>query len=341
MSENLVLKVSNLVKWFPVRKGFLSTLFAKRQFFVRAVDNINVDIKKREIFGLAGESGSGKTTTGKLILRLIEPTRGSIFFEGRDITTLSETELKPLRRKMQIIFQDPYESLNPRMPISDIISEPLRVQRVGGKEEIEEKVNRMLEDVGLVPPEEFIFRYPHELSGGQRQRVAVARAFILNPAFVVADEPVSMLDVSIRAEILNLTLSMVEKFDASFLYITHDLALARHICDTIAIMYLGKIMERGVTEKIVYEPLHPYTKALISAVPVPDPTAKRIEVVIKGEIPSPINPPSGCRFHTRCPIAKEICQTKEPPLVAHRDEHYAACHLIGTPHWEKYIAMKE
>lgn len=341
MSENLVLKVSNLVKWFPVRKGFLSTLFAKRQFFVRAVDNINVDIKKREIFGLAGESGSGKTTTGKLILRLIEPTRGSIFFEGRDITTLSETELKPLRRKMQIIFQDPYESLNPRMPISDIISEPLRVQRVGGKEEIEERVNRMLEDVGLVPPEEFIFRYPHELSGGQRQRVAVARAFILNPAFVVADEPVSMLDVSIRAEILNLTLSMVEKFDASFLYITHDLALARHICDTIAIMYLGKIMERGVTEKIVYEPLHPYTKALISAVPVPDPTAKRIEVVIKGEIPSPINPPSGCRFHTRCPIAKEICQTKEPPLVAHRDEHYAACHLIGTPHWEKYIAMKE
>lgn len=341
MSENPVLKVSNLVKWFPVRKGFLSTLFAKRQFFVRAVDNINVDIKKREIFGLAGESGSGKTTTGKLILRLIEPTRGSIFFEGRDITTLSETELKPLRRKMQIIFQDPYESLNPRMPISDIISEPLRVQRVGGKEEIEEKVNRMLEDVGLVPPEEFIFRYPHELSGGQRQRVAVARAFILNPAFVVADEPVSMLDVSIRAEILNLTLSMVEKFDASFLYITHDLALARHICDTIAIMYLGKIMERGVTEKIVYEPLHPYTKALISAVPVPDPTAKRIEVVIKGEIPSPINPPSGCRFHTRCPIAKEICQTKEPPLVAHRDEHYAACHLIGTPHWEKYIAMKE
>lgn len=341
MAEDLVMNVSNLVKWFPVSMGFFSTILSRKELFVRAVDNVSFDIKKGEVFGLAGESGSGKTTTGRLVLRLVEPTSGKIFFKGQDITALSYSKLKPLRRKMQIIFQDPYESLNPRMTIGSIISEPLRVLKIGNEAEIEEKVSKILEDVELVPPQGFIFRYPHELSGGQRQRVAVARAFVLSPEFIVADEPVSMLDVSIRAEILNLMLSLVEKFDASFLYITHDLALARHMCNRIAVMYLGKVMERGGTEKIVYEPLHPYTKALISAVPVPDPTTKRSEVVIKGEIPSPINPPSGCRFHTRCLVAEEICRTAEPPLIDHGDGHYAACHLIGKPRWEKYITMKD
>jgi len=335
-----VMSVTKLVKWFPVRLGFLSTLFTRKQLFVRAVDDVTFDIKKGEIFGLAGESGSGKTTTGRLLIRLIEPTSGSILFKGQDLSTLPESQLKPLRRKMQIIFQDPYESLNPRMTIYDIISEPLKVQGIGGEEETRERVSKILEDVELVPPEEFTFRFPHELSGGQRQRIGVARAFVLEPEFVVADEPVSMLDVSIRAEILNLMTALVQKYDASFLYITHDLALARHMCDRIAVMYLGKIMEKGPTDKIVKEPYHPYSRALIAAVPVPDPTTKRSEVVIKGEIPSPINPPSGCRFHTRCPIAEfPLCKEKEPTLSDYGDGHFAACHLVGKPNWEKYIAL--
>lgn len=337
MKENPVISATNLVKWFPVRLGFFSTLFSRSQLFVRAVDDISFDVKKGEIFSLAGESGSGKTTTGRLMLRLIEPTNGNIIFKGKDLTKLSESELKSLRREMQMIFQDPYESLNPRMTVKTIVSEPLAVQRVGTQEERDEKVAAALEDVELVPPEEFLLRYPHELSGGQRQRVAVARAFVLSPEFVVADEPVSMLDVSIRAEILELMLSLVEKYHTSFLYITHDLALARHICDRMAVMYLGKIVEKGAIEKIVYEPLHPYTKALMLAVPVPDPTKRRSEVVIKGEIPSPINPPSGCRFHTRCPIAQQICHTKEPPLNEYEEGHYGACHLTGKPEWEKYV----
>jgi peptide/nickel transport system ATP-binding protein len=328
MSET-ILKVENLKKWFPVKLGFLNTLISRKSLYVQAVDGINFEIKRKEIFGLAGESGSGKTTTGRVTLRLIPPTSGKILFKNKDISSLSGGQMKPYRRSMQMIFQDPYESLNPRMTVESIVSEPLRVLGVtSGESEIQERVSRTLEDVELNPPEEFVFRYPHELSGGQRQRVGVARAFVVNPEFVVADEPVSMLDVSIRAEILKLMLSLVDKYNCSFLYITHDLALAKHICDRLAVMYLGKIMEKGTVKQVIDESLHPYTQALMVAVPIPDPTAKRIEVVIKGEIPSPVNPPSGCRFHTRCPsYIGDICRTKEPELIDMGNGHCVACHL--------------
>jgi oligopeptide/dipeptide ABC transporter ATP-binding protein len=323
-----ILEVTNLKKWFPVRIGFWETLVSRKKLFVRAVDGISFGIRKGEIFGLCGESGSGKTTTGRLVLKLVEPTSGEIFFEGKDISKVPEKQLKPLRRKMQLIFQDPYESLNPRMMINDIVAEPLRVQGMANEEEMPEKVSKALEDVELVPPEEFLFRFPHELSGGQRQRVAVARSLILGPDFIVADEPVSMLDVSIRAEVLNLMINLVNKYQVSFLFITHDLALSRHICDRLAVLYLGKVMEKGDVERIVNEPLHPYTQALMRAVPVPDPTSRRTEVMVKGEIPSPINPPSGCRFHTRCPsYIGDICRTKEPPLIDLGKDHFVACHL--------------
>lgn len=328
MSETLI-EVKNLKKLFPVRMGFFRTLVSKKRLFVHAVDGISFQIKKGEIFALAGESGSGKTTTGRLLLKLIEPTSGSIYVKGKDITNISEREMKLLRRKLQVIFQDPYESLNPRMTVDSIVTEPLKVQGIERKE-VKEKVVRALENVELIPAEEFLFRFPHELSGGQRQRVAIARALVLNPEFIVADEPVSMLDVSIRAGILNLMMSLQKKFATSFIYITHDLALARHICNSIAIMYLGKILETGSVDDVLQEPLHPYTKSLISAVPVPDPTAERVKAVIKGEIPSPVNPPSGCRFHTRCPAyIGDICRTKEPPLINVDRNRFVACHLYG------------
>lgn len=325
-----LISVVNLRKFFPVKMGLLSSLISRKNIYVRAVDGISFDIKRGEIFGLAGESGSGKTTTGRMLAKLIDPTSGKILFEGNDITRMTPKEFRPFRRKIQIIFQDPYESLNPRKNVLSIVSEPLRILNPISTEELEKQVLKVLEDVELTPPQEFLYRYPHELSGGQRQRVAVARAIILNPEFVVADEPVSMLDASVRAEILNLMFDLKEKYHVSFLYITHDLALARHICDRIAIMYLGKIVEKGSVDEIINEALHPYTQALLSAVPVPDPTSKRVEVQIKGEIPSPINPPPGCRFYTRCPkYIGEICKTKEPPLIDIGKEHYVACHLYS------------
>ena len=329
MADALV-EVENLKKLFPVRMGFFRTLVTRKQLFVHAVDGVSFKVKKGEIFALAGESGSGKTTTGRLLLRLIQPTEGKIIFEGRDISFIPEKEMKSLRRKLQVVFQDPYESLNPRMTVETIVAEPLRVQGVHNPKEVSEKVVRALENVELIPADEFLFRYPHELSGGQRQRVAVARALVLDPEFIVADEPVSMLDVSIRAEILNLMVNLQEKFSTTFLYITHDLALARHICNSIAVMYLGKIMEMGTVDEVILEPLHPYTNALVVAVPVPDPTMARSEVVIKGEIPSPVNPPSGCRFHTRCPsYIGDICRTKEPSLTHVGGTRFVACHLYG------------
>jgi len=326
MQEKLIEAV-NLKKWFPLRTGFFSTLL-KKELYVKAVDDVSFYVRKGEIFGLVGESGSGKTTTGKLLIRLIDPTSGKIIFKGEDITKYPESKLKSYRKKVQIIFQDPYESLNPRMLVEDILSEPLLIHGISDEKEIYEKIYKVLEAVKLTPPEEFLLRYPHELSGGQRQRVATARALMLDPEFIVADEPVSMLDVSIRAEVLNVILDLREKFNVAFLFITHDLALARHMCDRIAVMYLGKIVEMADVDDLVYDPLHPYTKALINAVPVPDPTAKRIEVVIKGEIPSPVNPPPGCRFHTRCPsIIGDICRTEEPELIELMKDHYVACHL--------------
>ena len=328
MSETIV-KCENLKKWFPVRLGFFQTIISRRQLFLRAVDGISIDVKKGEIYGLAGESGSGKTTTGRLLLRLLTPTKGKILFKDKDITFLKDKKMRPLRRHMQIIFQDPYESLNPRMLVRSILEEPLLIQGISG-EQSEELVHKAMEDVQLVPFEEFLLRFPHELSGGQRQRVAVARALVLNPEFVVADEPVSMLDVSIRAEVLNLMIDLVKKYNMAFLYITHDLALARHICDRIAVMYLGKVLEQGSSDDVIEGALHPYSQALVAAVPVPDPSSRRIEVRVKGEIPSPVNPPSGCRFHTRCSAyIGDICREKEPPLIDLGNDHFVACHLYS------------
>jgi peptide/nickel transport system ATP-binding protein len=327
MEEKMV-EVENLTKHFPIKMGFFKTLFSSKQLVVRAVDGVSFYIKPKEIFGLIGESGCGKTTTGRLVLKLIEPTAGKIFFKGKDITSFSEEEMRPLRRKMQIIFQDPYESLNPRMTIFDIIAEPLHIQKiVETDEQALDKVMKVMEDMDLIPPEDFLYRFPHEVSGGQRQRIAIARAFVLEPEFIVADEPVSMLDASIRSEVSKLILNLVEKFHVSFLYITHDIALARYMCNRIAVMYLGKIVEEGPTESVIQNPHHPYTAALIAAVPVPDPTVKRSKAVLKGEVPSPINPPPGCRFNTRCPYAREKCQREEPQLIEIEKGRYVACHF--------------
>lgn len=325
---DVVLRVVDLVKHFPIRRGLIQSLRGGPVPAVRAVDGISFDVRKGEIFGVVGESGCGKTTMGRTILRLIEPQSGHIFFEGRDLLALPSNEMKRLRRKMQIVFQDPYESMNPRLDVYRIISEPLRIQGVvkDGHEAVD-LVSQALVDVEMTPPEEYIYRYPHELSGGQRQRIAVARALVLNPDFIVADEPVSMLDVSIRGEILNLMLRLAKEKGVTFVYITHDLATARHICDRIGVMYLGKMVEEGNTEDIVKFPLHPYTRALLNAVLIPDPSKRGLQSVMAGEVPNPVNPPSGCRLHPRCPVMKDICREKEPEIVEREGGHKVACHF--------------
>jgi oligopeptide/dipeptide ABC transporter ATP-binding protein len=327
--KDVIVRVQNLTKHFPIKIGFFKSLISKEIPVVRAVDGVSFNIRKKEIFGLVGESGSGKTTLARLILRLIEPTDGKIFFKGMDISTIPEKDMRKIRSKMQIIFQDPYESLNPRMSVYDIVAEPLELQKViNDQKKLKNRIVESLEDVGLTPPESFLYRFPHELSGGQRQRVAVARVFALRPELIVADEPVSMLDASVRGEVLKLMLSLVEKYDSTVMYITHDISLSRVICDRIAVMYLGKIVEMGTTEKIIKNPTNPYTKALLSAVLVPDPTVKRANSVVKGEISSPLNPASGCRFHPRCSYAMEECKKKEPKLIQVGKNHYVACHLV-------------
>jgi len=339
--EEVIVRVENLKKYFELKKSFFS--FRGKPLYVKAVDGISFTIKKGEILGLVGESGCGKTTTGRLLTRLETPTAGHIYIMGKDIAPLKGKELKEFRRNVQMIFQDPYESLNPRFTVMQTVMEPLLVHGIGDThEERVELVIRALEDAELKPAEEYLERFPHELSGGQRQRVAIARALVIRPKFIVADEPVSMLDVSIRAGVMNLMLELREKYHIPLLFITHDIAVARYMSDRIAVMYLGKIVEMGETDEVIFNPIHPYTRALLSAVPVPDPEHKHGRVEIKGEIPSPINLPPGCRFRSRCLYAeKGICDVKEPPLVEVRDGHYAACHFAEELAQEEFNPFKE
>jgi len=326
--DNVLVKVKSLKKYFPVKMPFLASLFTKERKAVHAVDDVSFEIKRGETLGLVGESGSGKTTIGRLILRLIESTSGKIIFEGRDITHLEGESLRKLRPKMQVIFQDPLASLNPYMRVGEAIKHPLEIHNIGKKQERKEKVLDALEQVRLIPPEDFYPRYPRELSGGQRQRIVMARALILNPSFMVADEATAMIDVSVRSQLLKLMKDLKAKFNLTYLFITHDLASAKYICDDIAVMYLGKLVEVAPMRTIYTSPSHPYTKALMDAIPIPDPKQKRDRLILKGEIPTPIDPPSGCRFHPRCPYAKKVCSEREPEMKEIEKGHYIACHMF-------------
>ncbi|MDQ5874942.1 MAG: ABC transporter ATP-binding protein [Actinomycetota bacterium] len=309
--------------YFPIRSGIV---IERHIGDIKAVDGVSFEIKRGETLGLVGESGCGKTTVGRALLRLYDPTEGKIFFEDKDIATLSGKELRQLRRRMQMIFQDPYSSLNPRQNVGNIVSEPLKVHGIGGKN-VEVQVRELLDTVGL--PKGSANRYPHEFSGGQRQRIGLARALALSPDLIVADEPVSALDVSIQAQIVNLLEEMQEEFALTYLFIAHDLAVVRHISDRIAVMYLGRIVEVAPSAKLYENPLHPYTKALLSAVPIPDPVVeeKRERILLSGDLPSPANPPSGCRFHTRCPFVEARCKVETPPLEEIEPDHRVACHF--------------
>jgi oligopeptide transport system ATP-binding protein len=320
-----LLEVRGLKKYFPITSGII---LQRVKAYVKAVDGLDFFVRKGETLGLVGESGCGKSTTGRSILQLYRPTAGEVIFQGKDLCKLQGEELRKMRRNMQMIFQDPYASLNPRMTVGDIIGEPLEVHNIAKGKEKKERVQELLQIVGLNPY--FVNRYPHEFSGGQRQRIGVARALAVNPAFIVCDEPISALDVSIQAQIINLLEELQAQFHLTYLFIAHDLSVVRHISDRVAVMYLGKIVELTDRDSLYKNPLHPYTKALLSAVPIPDPVIeeKRERIILTGDVPSPVNPPSGCRFHTRCPIAIERCKHEDPEFRDVGDLHFVACHLV-------------
>ena len=324
MNDGTLVEAKDLFKYFPIHAGLTSRHVAD----VRAVDGVSFTIRQGETLGLVGESGSGKTTIGRLLLRLLPATRGEVTFEGHDVLAMNRGEIRRLRRSMQIIFQDPFASLNPRMTVGDIIAEPLQIHGITKGKETERRVRELLELVGLQPYH--ANRYPHEFSGGQRQRVGVARALAVNPKFIVCDEPVSALDVSIQAQVINLLEELQQKFGLTYLFIAHDLSVVRHISSRVAVMYVGKIVELADRDALYQNPLHPYTQALLSAIPIPDPVLekRRKRIVLTGDIPSPVNPPSGCRFHTRCPIAFDRCVAEEPPLREYEPGHFAACHWV-------------
>ncbi|HEY6326537.1 MAG TPA: dipeptide ABC transporter ATP-binding protein [Candidatus Cybelea sp.] len=324
MSAGTLVEAKDLFKYFPIHAGLTSRHVAD----VRAVDGVSFSIQQGETLGLVGESGSGKTTIGRLLLRLLPATRGEILFQGQDVLAMNRGNVRRLRRQMQIIFQDPFASLNPRMTVGDIIAEPLEIHGITKGKETQRRVRELLELVGLQPYH--ANRYPHEFSGGQRQRVGVARALAVNPKFIVCDEPVSALDVSIQAQVINLLEELQEKFGLTYLFIAHDLSVVRHISSRVAVMYVGKIVEVADRDALYRNPLHPYTQALLSAIPIPDPVLekRRKRIVLTGDIPSPVNPPSGCRFHTRCPIAFDRCVAEEPPLREYEPGHFAACHWV-------------
>ncbi len=319
-----LLKVENLQKYFPIRKGIV---VQKHVGDVKAVDGVSFDIRRGETLGMVGESGCGKSTIGRTILRLLEPTKGTVTFEGKILNDLSGEEMRKMRSQMQMIFQDPYASLNPRMRVGDIIGEPILIHGVSKRAEREKRVRKLLDVVGLSPYHGA--RYPHEFSGGQRQRIGIARALSVNPKLIVCDEPVSALDVSIQAQVINLLEDLQRDFNLTYLFIAHDLSIVKHISDRIVVMYLGKMVELCNSEELYKNPQHPYTIALLSAIPVPDPTVKRDRIILKGDVPSPVNPPSGCRFHTRCPKVQGICKEQDPEFKDIGNGHFVACHLVN------------
>ena len=325
--DDHILEVSGLKKYFPISAGIV---FQRQVGAVRAVDGISFHVVRGETLGLVGESGCGKSTTGRTILQLYRPTEGSVKFEGEELSTMTGNQMRQMRRKMQIIFQDPFASLNPRMTVGSIVSEPLQIHRMyANKKERQQYVEQLMERVGLNPY--FINRYPHEFSGGQRQRIGIARALALQPSFIVADEPISALDVSIQAQVVNLMEELQQELGLTYLFIAHDLSMVRHICDRVAVMYLGKIVELGPVDEVYDNPQHPYTQALLSAVPVPDPAVEenRQRIIISGDLPNPANPPTGCNFNTRCPVAFNLCyEEPDPPLIEVHPQHYVACHRV-------------